>query len=600
MNPRKSTFRILYLSVFCLFMALTGNSALQRDTVSFIVSMEKPNTHYFHIEMECNGDCPEDFSFKMPTWTPGYYWMLNYAKNVFNFSATDVNANALDFVKTDLNTWQIQGIKNGIVKISYDVFAYNISVAESFLDDGRAFISPTGVFLFREEHMQNPVITKIIPYKNWTTVNTGLEKIKGRENTYFAQNFDVLYDCPILAGNMEMLKFDLDNIPYTIAMENPAEFDRDTYVGDFKKIVESATSLIGDIPYSHYSFLIMDKGMGGLEHTNSMAVFSNSNYDITNSAGYKGWLAFIAHEFFHLYNVKTIRPIELGPFDYCNPNITDMLWVAEGLTVYYEYLILNRSGLMSRQEVLDAYSRILSGFENANGRKHLTAHQASFDTWLNFFNWNNHTANTTISYYDIGCALGMLLDLKIRHETDNKKSLDDVMRSLYFDFHKKQSRGYSEEEFKQVCTEAVGGSLEEIFRYAETTDPIDYQKYLSYAGVEINQEAEKTISFGLEVRNNGDYWIISNIDRNSPAWENGLSIDDRIIEINGKPTDSEIIKALIKPKQANNLNLKIERRTGKKEFSLKTYEKDWLNYKMQVVSSLNSKQKSILESWIKE
>ncbi len=430
--------QIALITVF-LVAATAVMSQNAADTVFATVSMDAPHTHYYQVEMDFNSNGEQNFEVKMPVWTPGYYWILNFAKNVTSLSATDEKGNPLQFLKTDLNTWKIEPGDAKRVKISYDVYAYERSVADPWLDDGRAFIQPTVVFMFSQELIQMPVVLTVNPYKEWSTVTTGLDCLNEKEHIYRAEDFDVLYDSPILAGNMEILSFEVDGVTYTISMENPVEFDHETYISDFKKIVKSATSLMGDTPHSYYAFLIMDQGFGGLEHRNSMAVFSNSNYDVTNRAGYKSWLAFIAQEFFHLYNVKRIRPIELGLFDYCGENLTNMLWVAEGLTVYYEYMVLNRAGLMSQQEVLDAYSKTIATFENANGRKYLTARQASYDTWLNFFNWNNHTDNTTISYYDIGNALGMLLDLKIRHETDGEKSLEDVMRNIYNDFHKNKT-----------------------------------------------------------------------------------------------------------------------------------------------------------------
>ncbi|WP_319590807.1 PDZ domain-containing protein [uncultured Draconibacterium sp.] len=598
-NPHLVFLRLVVF-VVCATITKAGFAQNSADTVFATVSMDAPHTHYYQVEMDFNSNGAQNFEVKMPVWTPGYYWMLNFAKNVTSFSATDENDNPLQFLKTDLNTWQIKAGDAKRVKISYDVYAYERSVADPWLDDGRAFIQPTGVFMFSQELIQTPVVLQVNPYNEWSTVTTGLDCLNEKEHIYRAEDFDVLYDSPILAGNMEILSFEVDGIPYTISMENPAEFDRETYIGDFKKIVKSATSLMGDIPYSHYSFLIMDQGFGGLEHRNSMAVFSNSNYDVTNSRGYQSWLAFIAHEFFHLYNVKRIRPIELGPFDYCNENLTNMLWVAEGLTVYYEYMVLNRAGLMSQQEVLDAYSKTIANFENANGRKYLTARQSSYDTWLNFFNWNNHTDNTTISYYDIGNALGMLLDLKIRYETDGEKSLEDVMRTIYNDFHKKQNRGYTDEEFREVCETIAGCSLEEIFHYAEITGPMDYQKYLDYVGVKMNLTSTKTVSYGLTVRKAGEGWQITDIDRNSPAWQIGLSINDQILAINGTAANETLIGSLTHPEKQGEITLKVKRRSGEKEFTIPTFEQEWCDYKMQVKTDINDKQKQLLESWILE
>lgn len=583
-------------------MLQIGNANAQAidSELKFSISMDNPGTHYFHVEMQCAGLQQEEYLFKMPAWTPGYYWILNLAKNVCNFEVKNSKGDDIEWAKTANDTWLVKAEKDENLTLSYDVFAYQRSVAEPWLDDGRAFISPTGVFLYIDGLLNHQVQVTVEPYKNWPSLTTGLAKLENEKHTFIANNFDQLYDCPILAGNLEVLSFNLNDIPYTIAMENPADFNRETYINDFKKIAKSATEIIGDVPYDKYAFLIMDKGYGGLEHSNSMAVFSNTNYDITNSKGYKDWLSFIAHEFFHLYNVKTIRPINLGPFNYSKENLTHMLWVAEGFTVYYEYMVLNRAGLLSRTEVLAALSSTFATFENAYGRKCLSARQASFDTWLNFFNWNNHTDNTTISYYDIGCALGMLLDLKIRQETNNEKSLDDVMRTLYFEFHKKQNRGYTDDEFREVCEKIAGCTLGEIFRYAETTDAIDYQKYLWYAGVNINLAPQKETSYGLDVRAKGDVWEITNINRNSPAWGTGISIDDCILSINGEAVNSEIITKLTQPEKIGTLTLKVKRRTGEKEFKIDTFDSKRCDYKMSVAEELTTMQKRILDSWIQD
>ena len=595
---KQHNFCSYLLVLFIVCGSLLARAQQELNPVTFTVSMEHPNTHYFHIEMEYDKAGTDECLIKMPVWTPGYYWMLNFSRNVMNFSASDRNGKTLGFTKTDLNTWKIEGEKKGKVKISYDVFANKISVAEPFLDDGRAFISPTGIFMFPDKKLNNPVLVKIRPDKGWKNINTGLKKINGEENTWLAKDFDELYDCPILAGNMETRSFDLEGITYTIVIENPAGADCEKYAADFKKIARSATHLIGDVPYDHYEFLIMDKGLGGLEHRNSMVVFSTPDSDMSDTAEYTRWLAFIAHEFFHLYNVKTIRPIALGPFDYCNENLTHMLWVAEGLTVYYEYIVLNKAGLMPRQDVLDAYSNAIATFENAPGRKYMTARQSSFETWLNFFSRDNHTANTTISYYDIGCALGLLLDLKIRHETENRKSLNDVMRMIYYDFHKKQKRGYTDDEFRKVCEDIAGCRLDEIFRYAATTVPIDYQKYLSYTGISIDLSSQKKESFGIDLRMENNSWTITDIDRNSPAWKNGLSIGDKIILVNGNYPDKNTIEELLHPSASAKRKLKIERRTGDKEFVISTFEKKICDYKMQINKELTQSQKDILESWL--
>ena len=292
----------------------------------------------------------------------------------------------------------------------------------------------------------------------------------------------------------------------------------------------------------------MHDGRGGLEHTNSMTVFSGSG-SFSSPEGYKRWLDFIAHEFFHLYNVKTIRPIALGPFDYDRENYTKMLWFSEGVTSYYENLILNRAGIYSREEVLRELRNSIAGFENIPGKKYQSAAQASFDAWIYFLNRSENALNTTISYYDKGCAIGMLLDLAIRHETGNRKSLDDVMRSLYQVYYKGKMRGFTDEEFRETCEKTAGKALDEIFDiYVTTTGDIDYNKYLGYAGLSIDTNTVNSTGqwIGITTNENDGILAVTSVERDSPAYFAGLSARDVITEINGSKASVSLLNDVLK------------------------------------------------------
>ncbi len=230
----------------------------------------------------------------------------------------------------------------------------------------------------------------------------------------------------------------------------------------------------------------MEQGGGGLEHRNSMAVYSIiSDYPGTRSQ--TGWLGFIAHEYFHLFNVKSIRPIVLGPFDYDKGNLTNELWLSEGGTVYYQEIILNRAGFTNSDLFLRAMERTIRSHENIPGHLFQSVGQSSWDTWINFFSRSANSRDVTISYYDKGCTICMLVDLAIRNGSKNKNSLDDVMRTLYYDYHKKQNRGFTAEELRGECEKAAQTDLSEIFDvYIPTTEQIDYSKYLAYAGLKID------------------------------------------------------------------------------------------------------------------
>jgi predicted metalloprotease with PDZ domain len=453
--------------------------------MAYTVSMDQPASHYFKVEFRYDGNYAESVDLKMPAWTPGYYMILDLAKNVVDLMVTDTKGNPLTFEKTEKNTWRVAtpGVKSLIV--NYYVFANRASVAEPYLSENRGFISPTGVFMHIAGKLNHPVTVTVNPFADWKQISTGLEPVKNAVNTFTAPDFDRLYDCPILIGNQEVMTFHFKGIPHYIAIEKPGNCNRAQLADDLKRIVAAGTDIIGEIPYTHYTFIIMEKGGGGLEHLNSMAVFADvSDYQGTGKD--RGLLGFFAHEYFHLYNIKSIRPIVLGPFDYDRECITNMLWFSEGGTVYYEEVILNRAGFLSREDFLENAGKNIGSHENNTGDEFQSAALSSRDTWMLFFNRNENSKFVTINYYNKGATLAMLLDLKIRYESKNVNSLDDVMRTLYQVYHKAKDRGFTDQEFRQECEKAAGCPLDEFFRYVYTTDPIDYPKYLGYAGLNID------------------------------------------------------------------------------------------------------------------
>jgi predicted metalloprotease with PDZ domain len=505
--------------------------------IHFTVTMEDPEHHCFHVALTCSDVVKDSLDLTMPAWCPGYYEIEDFSKHVLNFRAEKHDGASLSWEKTDKNTWRLWSGYADTIRVTYDVYAYDISVASPYLDEGRGFISPVGVFMYIEGMIGEPVALTIQSWNGFKNISTGLDPLPSNSCSFYAPDFNVLYDCPILLGNQEIIPFLYKGIPHSIAIEDPGEINKEKLISDFTKIVETASAIIGEIPYKHYTFIMMKSGMGGLEHSNSMAVFYDP-YDFLNESNHEGALGFIAHEYFHLYNVKTIRPYSLGPFDYEKENDTRLLWISEGFTVYYENLILNRAGLLGREKCLNEFSRIIRNFENVPGHLFQSVAESGTDTWMQFFNFLDPNAyNTTISYYDKGCILGMLLDLKIRHEKGGSKCLDDVMKRLYVDFYKNQNRGFTEKEFQITCESVAGCPLDEIFRYVSSVAAIDYPKYLAYAGIEIDTAYyEKSgIYTGIRAREEYNKLSITRVDWYSPGWKAGLSPGDEIVAINENP-----------------------------------------------------------------
>ena len=459
----------------------------QQANLRFTVSMPQPSDNVYNVVFNCEGVKEDSLVFKMPVWTPGYYQLMNYPEQVSAFAAVNHKGEQLQWKKKSSNSWLVKTAGTTGVTVSYSVKATRNFVAGNYLDTARGYISPAGLFLHPEGRIKASVTVKFEPHPAWSSIATGLEVVPGQLHTYRAKDYDVLYDSPILIGNLESFPaFNVNGIPHEFMAFKPANFDRDQLMTDLQKIVTTASQIIGDIPYNRYVFIGIGPGGGGIEHLNSTSV-AFTGKELNDHTGRIRIYNFLAHEYFHHYNVKRIRPIELGPFDYDNGSRTRMLWLSEGLTVYYEYLILRRAGLTTEDEMLQEFSKSIKNYETKPGRYHQTPADASWNTWEEGpFGRTVDKVNKTISPYDKGPLLGMLLDFRIRHETRNKRSLDDLMRLLYRKYYKKLERGFTEDEFRKEAEQMAGTSLNDFFDYIYTLKPVDYTTYFGYAGLAID------------------------------------------------------------------------------------------------------------------
>jgi predicted metalloprotease with PDZ domain len=471
---------------FFISLLLIRNIATAQQ-LSFTVSMEQPASHYFHVELQYAGIKTAATDLKMSVWTPGYYQRMDYAQYVEHFRVKNLAGDTIPWEQNTPNSWRISHKNQSSITISYDVKATRSFVASSYIDAERGYILPAGVFVHPAGKLKLPVTVQIQPYTAWKNVATGLDSVAGKPFTYTAPDFDILYDSPFLIGNLEELpSFTVQGVPHRFIGYQLGSFDKQSFVNDLQKIVTTGSAIIGHIPYKHYTFLAIGPGQGGIEHLNSTTISFNGK-GLNTPSGRLGMLNFITHEHFHHYNVKRIRPIELGPFDYDKGSRTNLLWVSEGLTVYYEYLITKRAGISTEENILNAFRSNIMAYETKPGRLYQSLQQASYETWSDGpFGRTGDKDNKTISYYDKGPAVGLLFDFAIRHKTNNKKSLDDVMRTLYRKYYQKKKRGFTEEELRKVCEQTAGGSLAELFDYIYTTKEPDYNKYLGYAGLAID------------------------------------------------------------------------------------------------------------------
>lgn len=568
--------------------------------IAYTVSMPQPSNHLFHVTLRAGGLKGEWHDVKMPAWHPGYYRMIDYAKNVSNFRAEDGAGRALPWEKVTKNTWRVAAGNASTLVLNYDVAGTVTFSAQNYLGETRAFIAPTGMYLHFAGQLQRAVTVRIQLPPTWTRIATGLDPVPGRANTFSAPDLDTLYDCPILIGNQETLGFDVQGKRHTVAIENiPASVDRPRMLADLKRMVEASARLIGDMPYTHYAFLMMGNGNGGIEHANSSANSFNGN-SLGDENGYRRWLSFICHEYFHHYNVKRIRPIALGPFDYDTENLTTMLWVSEGLSVYYQDLVLVRAGLQTTDQYLDKMTSAINAFENAPGHRYQSATDSSMTTWGTSGVGNDR--NTTISYYSNGAMIGAMLDLKIRNDSGNRKSLDDVMRALYGKYYQQKRRGFTDDEFRQECEAAAGGRLTDVLEYASTTRDVDYAKYFAFAGLDVMTTSEEATGsyLGLNMQTRDGKLVVVDTSAGSPAERAGLMAQDQILGVDGAPATPKALNDMLAArKPGDTAALRISRNDMVRELQVTLGRNMKRTFQIRPMANPTVLQAAILKDWLR-
>ncbi len=404
-------------------------------------------------------------------------------------------------------------------------------------------------------------------------------------------------------------------------IDGAGNYDPERMRRDVQKIVETQVELMGgEIPYRDYTFILhlRSNAGGGLEHLNSTALgyprfgFRIRSGDRATSAApnttdtperdYRGFLSLVSHEFFHLWNVKRIRPDALGPFDYTQENYTKVLWVAEGITDYYADLVLRRAGLISESEYLTATARSMQNLQNTPGRLEQSVEESSFDAWVKYYRQDENSVNSQISYYDKGALLGLLLDLEIRKRSGGAKSLDDVMRYLYAEFFKK-NRNYGPGDFQKASELMAGSSLEEFFsKYVRGKEELDYNAALGAAGLklETSAAADAKVYFGADVAEEDDRLMVKRVYAGSPAYEQGLNAGDQILAMDNMRATKDFFNARMAEKKAGDVvNLTIFRFDDLSSLLIRLSDKREMSYRIVPVMNATAVQKQIYANWLK-
>ena len=526
--------------------------------IRYSIVPKQPAAHLFEVTITVADPDPSGQRFMLPVWIPGSYMVREFARNIVTLRAVNEAGRKVRVEKTDKQTWQAAPV-NGPLTLRYEVYAWDMSVRAAHLDDTTGFFNGTSVFLAAVGHEDAPCLVDIQKpagpaYRSWR-VATALPEARGTRRygfgEYSAQNYDELADHPVTLGEFALATFKAHGVPHDIVIAGRVvALDMARLAADLKRICEAQIALFEPkskkAPVERYVFMTqaVSDGYGGLEHRASTALICNrSDLPVEGrpqtTEGYRTYLGLCSHEYFHTWNVKRIKPAAFAPYDLTRENYTSLLWLFEGFTSYYDDLILVRTGLISPEEYFALLGKVVGGVMRGSGRLKQTVAESSFDAWVKYYRQDENAPNAIVSYYTKGSLVALAFDLTIRAQTNNRKSLDDVMRLLWQrfgrDFYRGKPVGVSEDEVEELFVEATGADLGVLFEQAvRSTRDLPLETMLEPFGVSLAPERDKNArpTLGARVRGGGDCTLAA-VHDGSAAQKAGLSAGDVLVAIDG-------------------------------------------------------------------
>lgn len=525
---------------------------------SFTLTFSDASSQYLMVEavFPSTGDTLDLF---MAQWTPGSYRIRDYAQHVEGFRATTTDGAELPWSKTATNRWQVDSSAATHIVVRYSLFANGHTVRENRVEPDAAILNGAPTFITAPDRLNQPLDVRLVLPDAWPDLATALPTHpSGEAHRFRAPDFDVLVDSPILAGQLATYEWTIDGIPHRLVhLYQPETFPGDRSARDVEALSRAIVTFWGGMPYRDYAYLnVFNDLRGGLEHKASTLMFGTA--DIAHhDKEWEQWLGLAAHEFFHTWNVKRLRPEGLGPFDYEQPVLTSNLWIAEGLTSYYADLLLTRAGLINEEAWLSKLSGRISRTQAMEGRRIRSLEQASEDAWIKYYQPDANHDNASTDYYAKGAVVGFLLDAEIRRSSGGWASLDDAMRLAYKRYSGEQ--GYSAEAFQEICEEVAGTSLDSFFeRYVRGTEELDYGPALELYGLRFSEPSPGNSDVDLGLSLSGG--TITRIARGGPAWAGDVLLGDELIAIDGRRIRGSIEPALKGKQPGQQVELTLARR----------------------------------------
>jgi predicted metalloprotease with PDZ domain len=517
--------------------ASAPQTALQ---LAYSIEMSNPESHLFEVTFQISNWQNGVLDLKMPVWTPGSYLVREYARHLQNFAIAGRPPHT--WQKLSKNHWQVQTGGMTALTVSYRIFANELTVRTNHLDSTHGFFNPAALCLYIPGYESHPIqITVTPPHEDWR-VTTPLPAVPGLKNTFLAQNFDELVDSPFEIGRHRLYEFTAAGKPHQLAIWGQGNEEPERMVADMARIIETEANLFGGVPYDRYLFLLhlSAQGYGGLEHKNACTL-NYPRFGLRATDKYHRYMQLVAHEFFHLWNVKRIRPKALEVFDYDGENYTPSLWFSEGVTSYYDLVLPFRAGIYDAKTLLKALGKEITRYLTIPGRHVQPLSESSFDAWIKLYRRDANSDNSQMSYYLKGAMVSLMLDLLIRARHSNQRSLDDVMRRMWQQFGQPEI-GFTPEQLAAVIAGVADTDLTQFFQqYLHTTVDLPLNQYLQPFGLRLEPEdtSDRPPFTGITVKQEHGQTLVKFVEARSPGQKAGIDPGDEVLAIDGVRVTAE-------------------------------------------------------------
>ena len=507
--------------------------------IHYQVAMPQPQSHMFEVVLQLKDYSLPVLDLKLPVWTPGSYLVREYAKHLQDFSA-QAGEQSLNWRKLNKNHWQIDTSATDktvgdTITVRYRIFAAELSVRTNHLDATHGYFNGAALFFRMPGFEKQPIRVTILPPQPKWHVTTPLPPVIDQPNTFQAADFDTLVDSPFEIGSHEVNHFEFLGKSHELAIWGQGNVCSKRMIPDIQKIIQVESELFGGLPYDRYVFLLhlSTQGNGGLEHKYACSL-NYPRFGFRAKDKYERFMQLVAHEFFHLWNVKRIRPKALEVFDYDKENYTPSLWFSEGTTSYYDQVIPFRAGIYDAKSFLNGLSKEITRFQTTPGRQVQPLSESSFDAWIKLYRPDANSSNSQISYYLKGEMVSFLLDLLIRRH-GNKRSLDDVMLKMWQQFGQAEI-GFTPKQLQEVIESVAGMDLDDFFkRYVDGTEELPFNQYLEPFGLQLvgEEEEEPVPHLGVKAQTENGRELIKFVEVGSPSQQAGIDAGDELLAIDG-------------------------------------------------------------------